>query len=72
MRLTLPLTTKSVSASPGDVTVDHDARGTYLVIRIVADGRIQVEGRQADINAFLEQCARLGIVVDLAYLSWCG
>lgn len=66
------LTDMSLAPSAADVPGSDPAQGAELLVRITADGRIEFEGGRAEVEAFLEQCARLGIVLDLAYLSWCG
>lgn len=43
-----------------------------LQLTLADDGRITVRGPRTAVVELLACCARHGLVIDLAYLNWCG
>lgn len=62
----------SLVPSADDVPLSSGKRGEELVVRISADGHIEFTGSRADVEAFLEELAAEGLVLELRFLSWCG
>jgi len=62
----------SLVPSGDDLPPASGPQGEELVVRISANGRIEFSGSRADIEAFLQECAAAGLILDIEFLSWCG
>lgn len=57
---------------PVDIPAGDTRSADYLIVRLGQDGSIQLQGSHREVERFLAECARSGIVLNLDYLSWCG
>ena len=58
-------------------TLLHSLRATkpeeaYLIVYVTDDGQVWLQGSRPEVEDFLAECAHLGLVIHLDYLSWCG
>lgn len=61
-----------VPPPPGLSKVKTEAGGDYLIVHLDKDGRIAIQGSREEVEQFLVNCARAGLLVTLDHLSWCG
>jgi len=55
-----------------DISASDTASTAYLIIRLGPHGQIKLEGNRQEVEEFLAECARVGLVLNLDHLSWCG
>jgi len=51
---------------------DDPAQAGVLQITLSHDNELMIRGPRVAVTAFLADCARRGLVIELAALNWCG
>lgn len=59
--------------SPPGLPLPATADSTrYLIVRLSEHGHIEIQGSREEVEQFLVECARSGLLITLDHLSWCG
>ncbi len=61
-----------VEGLPGFETDSPDRSTDYLIIGLNDRGNFSIQGSRNEVEKFLLECARSGLVIRLDHLSWCG